>query len=97
MDEVLQRDAATRMAMSQAVSQADSIPGFGHVVRGASGDTSASSSDDAHLPDLDNHVHVVHIYDGVLPQSLDELLASSETLPTPVIRHSSSPTRLSRE
>ena len=93
MDEVLQRDAATRMTMSQA---SDSIPGFGPVVRGASGDTS-SSSEDAHLPDLDNYVHVVHNYDGVLAQSFDELLARSETPPTSVVRHPSSPTRLSRE
>ena len=56
-----------------------------------------SSSDDASLPDLDQHVHVVHNFDGVLPQSLDELLASSEIPPTPIIRYSSSPTRLSRE
>ena len=71
VDEVPQRDADVRMAMS--------------------------SSDDAYLPDLDQHVHVVHNFDGVLPQSLDELLTSSEIPPTPVARYSSSPTRLSRE
>ena len=84
MDEVLQQDAAARMAMSQA---SDSIPGFGRVVRGVSGDTS-SSSEDAHLPDLDNYVHVVHNYDGVIPQSYEEILARSQTPPTPVTRHS---------
>ena len=71
MDEVLQQDAAIRMTMSQA---SDYIPGFGPVVRGAGGDTS-SSSEDAPLPDLDNYVHVVHNYDGVLAQSYDEILA----------------------
>ena len=97
MDEILRRDAATRMAMSQAMSEADSIPGFGPVVRGVSGDTPPSSSDDEHLPDLDNHVHVVHNYDGVLPHSFEELRARSETPPTSVVRHPSSSTRLSRE
>ena len=58
MGEVLQQDAETRRAWSQA-EVSGHIAGFGQVVRGASGDTS-SSSGDSDLPDLDSQAEVCH-------------------------------------
>ena len=83
MDEILRQDAVTRSAMSHAMSQTDTL-----FVRGTSGDTS-SSSDDAHLPELDSHVYIVHNHDGVIPLSPEEILARSETPPRTITRHSS--------